>query len=57
MNKAEVIDFFGSAANVAKALGVSTAAVSQWGETVPELRAYQLQKITKGKLKASFSQK
>ena len=52
MKKNEVLEFFGNASKAAKALGISIAAISQWGEEVPELRAFQIEKITKGKLKA-----
>lgn len=51
MFKKEVITHFGSCSAIAEALGVSKSSVSQWGETIPLLRAYQLEKITGGKLK------
>ena len=51
MKKSEVVAFYGSVRAAAKALGISPAAISQWGEEVPELRAYHIQQITKGKLK------
>ena len=51
MIKKEVIKYFGSCTAVAEKLGVSKSSVSQWGETVPLLRAYQLEKITGGQLK------
>ena len=35
MNKADVIAFFGSQKQVAAALGISDAAVCQWGDVVP----------------------
>ncbi len=54
MKKNEVIDFFGSAAKTAKALGISKAAVSLWGEEIPYGRACQIQLISKGKLKAGL---
>jgi len=38
-----VIERAGSAADVARMLGITRSAVAQWGEDVPELRAYQLQ--------------
>ena len=50
MSTDKAINHFGSAASLAKALGLSKAAVSQWGEYVPALRAYQLERITKGAL-------
>ncbi len=37
------------------ALGISSQAVSQWGEDVPKLRALQLEKMTNGELKADGS--
>ena len=52
MKKSDVLEFFGSASKAACALGISIAAISQWGDEVPELRAFQIEKITKGKLKA-----
>ena len=51
MQKNEVLEFFGNANKAAKALGISRAAISQWGDEVPELRAFQIQQLTKGKLK------
>jgi len=52
MTKQEVIKHFGNAANVARALDISRAAVSSWPEDIPLLRQLQLEKLTKGKLKA-----
>ncbi|WP_351122634.1 Cro/CI family transcriptional regulator [Shewanella sp. T24-MNA-CIBAN-0130] len=51
MNKSEVISFFGGVTATAKALGISHASVSMWGERVPLLRAHQIEKITKKKLR------
>lgn len=42
---ADAIKYFGSRANLARALGISRAAVSYWGEQVPALRAYQIREI------------
>lgn len=36
---------FGSATNVGKALGITRMAVSGWGEDIPELRAYQIERL------------
>lgn len=52
MLKAEAIEYFGSQKNLANALKVTQPSISQWTETVPPLRAYQLEKLTNGKLKA-----
>lgn len=51
MTKEDAVNHFGGPAKLAKVLGIASQAVSQWGEFVPEGRAYQLQHITKGKLK------
>ncbi|EKC5520945.1 Cro/Cl family transcriptional regulator [Vibrio parahaemolyticus] len=53
MKKEEAITFFGNKKKLATALGISQAAISQWGESVPPLRAYQLELLTRGKLKAA----
>lgn len=55
MNMNEAIKHFGSKTKLAAALGINPSAVTQWGETVPESRQYQIQVMTKGKLKASSS--
>ena len=53
MKTQDVIDFFGSRKKVAEKLGIKTvSAFSHWGDFVPELRQYQIQVITKNKLKA-----
>jgi DNA-binding transcriptional regulator YdaS (Cro superfamily) len=52
MKKAAAIGHFGSQVKLAAAIGVSQAAISKWPEDVPELRAYQIERLTGGKLKA-----
>ena len=53
MKTQDVIDFFGSREKAAEKLGIKTvSAFSHWGDFVPELRQYQIQVITKNKLKA-----
>ena len=52
MKKTDVINHFRSAAELAKKLNISEAAISQWGETIPQGRAYQIEVLTAGKLKA-----
>ncbi|AYV12347.1 Cro/CI family transcriptional regulator [Shewanella algae] len=57
MKKSDVLHFFQTQQKVAAALSeagfpISQAAVSKWGEHVPPLRAYQLERITNGQLKA-----
>lgn len=53
MTKTQAIKHFGSVSALAKTLGVTYEAVRQW-EVVPELRQYQIERITKGALKASL---
>lgn len=36
---------------VGRAMGISKSAVSQWPDLVPELWAYKIQALTKGKLR------
>lgn len=52
MKTQEAADFFGGKKKLADALGVSASAVTQWGENIPVIRQYQIQVLTKGKLKA-----
>lgn len=51
MFKKEVIKHFGTQRAVAKALGISDAAVSQWKEIIPEKDAHRLQIVTDEVLK------
>jgi len=55
MRKDEAIKHFGTAAALARALDISPASVSEWGEMVPEGRAYQLQVLTAGALRVDPS--
>ena len=55
MNKEAAIAHFGGALKLSKALGLSPAAISQWGETVPVRRAYELERVTNGALKVNHS--
>lgn len=56
MKVQEAADFFGGRKKLAVALGISPSAVTMWGEYVPELRQYQIQIASKGKLKAQAKQ-
>jgi DNA-binding transcriptional regulator YdaS (Cro superfamily) len=49
---------FGTQLNIARALGVSAPSVSLWfsNKRVPLLRQYQVEKMTRGRLKADESQ-
>ena len=52
MKKEDTISYFGSAAELARSLNISEPAVSRWGDTIPKGRAYQIEVLTGGKLKA-----
>lgn len=45
MKTRDVIEKYGTQAKIAEVLGISAAAVAQWGEDVPLLRQYQLREI------------
>jgi hypothetical protein len=47
MYKKDAINHFGSAANLAAALKITKGSISQWGDKVPPLRAYQLAELIK----------
>lgn len=52
MKTQEAADFFGSRVKLAKAMGVSPSAITGWGEYPPISRQYQIQVLSKNKLKA-----
>ena len=43
------IKLFGSVKALAEALGITVHAIYQWGEHVPELRAYQIRELVAAK--------
>lgn len=45
----EVQAHFGGLTKLARALGISHQAVSAWGNTIPETRAYQIVVLSEGK--------
>lgn len=45
MKTQDAISLFGSIKALAKALGITQPAIYQWGENVPELRAFQIREI------------
>ncbi|QYJ79408.1 Cro/CI family transcriptional regulator [Shewanella acanthi] len=51
MKTCDAVEYFKGKSKLAKALGINPASVSQWGEDVPALRAYQLEHLTNGHLK------
>ncbi|RCS70150.1 Cro/CI family transcriptional regulator [Vibrio casei] len=52
MHKSDVIAHFGGKSKTAKALGIAPSSITQWGEIIPESRAYQIEHITGGALSA-----
>lgn len=48
MKTKDAIKYFGSAARLAEALGISRPAVSQWGAVVPLGSAALIEKLTAG---------
>lgn len=55
MKTKEAISHFGSMRNLAFACSISAQAVAKWGSSVPLLRQYQLEILTRGKLKSSHT--
>ena len=55
MRTKDAILHFGNKLKLAQALEISKSAISQWGDEVPELRAYQIERLTGGKLKAGVA--
>ena len=55
MKKEDAVRHFGGVSALADALGIRPASVSEWGELIPEGRAYQLQVLTAGALRVDPS--
>jgi len=51
MKTSDAISFFGNKVKLAEALGVTHSAICQWGDHVPPRRAYQIERLSNGKLK------
>lgn len=47
----EIVEYFGGVTAMAKALDVTTQAISQWDREIPESRAYQIEVLSKGKFR------
>lgn len=54
MKKQDVLNHFGGVSKTAQALSINKATVSCWGDSIPKGRAYQIEVMTGGKLKAVF---
>lgn len=52
MRTADVLEHFKTQKAVAQALGIKQPSVALWGEYPPDARQLQIQKVTRGKLKA-----
>lgn len=52
MTKKEALEYFGSNNALSAALGCVPSSVSEWADTLPEGRQYQIELATRGKLKA-----
>ena len=52
MRTEEAIRHFGSAAALARALGITRQAVHDWGDEVPTVRTFQIEVVTAGALRA-----
>jgi transcriptional repressor of cell division inhibition gene dicB len=46
MTTQEAKDLFGGTRKLAEALGITEQAVHQWGESVPELRVFQIKVLS-----------
>jgi len=52
MNTNDVVKHYGSRAKIAEELNMHPTAVSHWGKRPPDLRQFQIQVLTDGKLLA-----
>ncbi|PKG37168.1 Cro/CI family transcriptional regulator [Psychromonas sp. Urea-02u-13] len=55
MKKADAIKYFKTVSKLAQAVGVTRMSVTQWGEEIPQRRAFEIERITNGELKADFT--
>lgn len=53
MKKTDAIEYFGSAAELARILKISEAAVSRWGNLLPLGRAYEIESLTERTLRVN----
>lgn len=52
MKKSDAIAYYATQAGVAAALGIRQNSVAEWGEYPPDNRQLQMERLTKGRLKA-----
>lgn len=50
MKKNSAIKYFGSSSELANQLNISKQSISQWGDDVPRLRAFEIERLTNGVL-------
>jgi len=55
MTKGQALKYFRTQAALGAALGIGQTTVSMWGQYPPALRQIQIERLTKGKLKAEPS--
>lgn len=55
MLKADVLNHYRTQVAIAKAAGITQAAVSKWPDVVPEGSAYKLESVSSGALKVDKS--
>lgn len=53
MRTEDVVKFFGSKAEAARALKLTRGAITNWGDIVPESSIWRVEHASKGKLKAN----
>lgn len=51
----DVVHFFGSKAQVARAIGLTRGAVTNWGKVVPRSSVWRVERASNGKLKGDPS--
>jgi DNA-binding transcriptional regulator YdaS (Cro superfamily) len=52
MNMDDALEWFGTKTAIAEELGIALPSVTNWGHSIPPLRQLQLERITKGGLRA-----
>lgn len=53
---ADAIEYYGTPAKLAAVLDVTVSAISQWGDYLPDQRAWQIQKMTADKLPVCYEE-
>lgn len=57
MTTKEAIEYFGSVKKLSLVLNISVQGIYRWGEHPPMLRQYQIERITRKRLKAATHEK